>query len=119
MASGYEWYPTSWRNPVSMAEHSLSFAELPKTSCSFSSDSTYACCLRLTHDSVARRRQTNTRTDGTISLLRCMPGVQVIRPADGNETRAAWKVAMETTGCAYYPCIEPPNLSCIAFYKKK
>lgn len=29
--------------------------------------------------------------------MRCIPNVQVIRPADGNETAAAWKLALETT----------------------
>ena len=32
-----------------------------------------------------------------LASVRCMPNVQVIRPADGNETRAAWKLAMTTT----------------------
>lgn len=52
----------------------------------------------LTHDSVA------VGEDGPIhepveqlASLRCMPNVHVIRPADGNETRAAWKVAMRST----------------------
>lgn len=32
-----------------------------------------------------------------LASVRCMPNVQVIRPADGNETRAAWKIAMTST----------------------
>jgi transketolase len=30
--------------------------------------------------------------------LRAIPGLTVIRPADANETAAAWKVALETKG---------------------
>ncbi|POD89095.1 Transketolase [Lactiplantibacillus plantarum subsp. plantarum] len=32
-----------------------------------------------------------------LASLRCMPNVQVIRPADGNETSAAWEQALRTT----------------------
>ena len=39
-----------------------------------------------------------------------MPGVQVIRPADGNETRAAWKVAMETTDAPTILVLSRQNL---------
>src|SRR5699024_1854306 len=31
-----------------------------------------------------------------LATLRAMPGLSVIRPADGNETNAAWRLAMET-----------------------
>src|SRR5699024_11155700 len=31
-----------------------------------------------------------------LASLRAMPGLSVIRPADGNETNAAWRLAMET-----------------------
>jgi transketolase len=33
-----------------------------------------------------------------IESLRAMPGLTVIRPADANETRVAWQVALEQTG---------------------
>ncbi|MGC6767960.1 transketolase [Enterococcus sp. LJL51] len=51
----------------------------------------------LTHDSVAVGEDGPTHEPVEhLASLRCMPNVQVIRPADGNEMRAAWKIAMET-----------------------
>ncbi|MFR3684332.1 MAG: transketolase [Enterococcus sp.] len=51
----------------------------------------------LTHDSVAVGEDGPTHEPiEQLASLRCMPNVQVIRPADGNETRAAWKIAMQT-----------------------
>lgn len=51
----------------------------------------------LTHDSVAVGEDGPTHEPiEQLASLRCMPNVQVIRPADGNETRAAWKLAMQT-----------------------
>src|SRR5690625_3403847 len=32
-----------------------------------------------------------------LAAFRAMPGLSVIRPADGNETQAAWRLAMEST----------------------
>ena len=32
-----------------------------------------------------------------LAALRAMPNLSVIRPADGNETAAAWKLAIEST----------------------
>lgn len=52
----------------------------------------------LTHDSVAVGEDGPTHEPiEQLASLRCMPNVQVLRPADGNETRAAWKLAMTTT----------------------
>lgn len=52
----------------------------------------------LTHDSVAVGEDGPTHEPiEQLASVRCMPGVQVIRPADGNETVAAWKIAMTTT----------------------
>lgn len=49
----------------------------------------------LTHDSVAVGEDGPTHEPiEQLASLRCMPGVQVIRPADGNETVAAWKIAV-------------------------
>ncbi|WP_314062390.1 transketolase [uncultured Vagococcus sp.] len=49
----------------------------------------------LTHDSVAVGEDGPTHEPiEQLASLRCLPNVQVIRPADGNETVAAWKVAM-------------------------
>lgn len=52
----------------------------------------------LTHDSVAVGEDGPTHEPiEQLASIRCIPNVQVIRPADGNETRGAWKVAMTTT----------------------
>ncbi|MEQ6207657.1 transketolase-like TK C-terminal-containing protein, partial [Enterococcus mundtii] len=52
----------------------------------------------LTHDSVAVGEDGPTHEPvEQLASVRSMPGVHVLRPADGNETRAAWKVAMESS----------------------
>ncbi|MHC5247855.1 transketolase [Enterococcus sp. LJL90] len=52
----------------------------------------------LTHDSVAVGEDGPTHEPvEQLASVRSMPNVQVIRPADGNETVAAWKIAMKTT----------------------
>lgn len=52
----------------------------------------------LTHDSVAVGEDGPTHEPiEQLASVRCIPNVQVIRPADGNETAAAWKLATETT----------------------
>ncbi|MGX7203639.1 transketolase [Enterococcus pingfangensis] len=51
----------------------------------------------LTHDSVAVGEDGPTHEPiEQLASVRCMPNVQVIRPADGNETSAAWLKALET-----------------------
>lgn len=51
----------------------------------------------LTHDSIAVGEDGPTHEPiEQLASVRCMPNVQVIRPADGNETSAAWKMALET-----------------------
>ena len=51
----------------------------------------------LTHDSVAVGKDGPTHEPiEQLASLRTIPNVQVLRPADGNETSAAWKVALET-----------------------
>ncbi|PTQ83948.1 transketolase [Trichococcus patagoniensis] len=51
----------------------------------------------LTHDSVAVGEDGPTHEPiEQLASLRCMPNVHVIRPADGNETVAAWKIAMQS-----------------------
>ena len=65
----------------------------------------------LTHDSVAVGEDGPTHEPiEQLASVRCMPGVQVIRPADGNETRAAWKVAMETTDAPTILVLSRQNL---------
>lgn len=52
----------------------------------------------LTHDSIAVGEDGPTHEPiEQLASLRCMPNVQVIRPADGNETSAAWEQALKTT----------------------
>lgn len=52
----------------------------------------------LTHDSIAVGEDGPTHEPiEQLASLRCMPNVQVIRPADGNETSAAWQQALLTT----------------------
>ncbi|AST91969.1 MULTISPECIES: transketolase [Sutcliffiella] len=51
-----------------------------------------------THDSIAVGEDGPTHEPiEQLPSLRCMPNLSVIRPADGNETAAAWRVAMEST----------------------
>lgn len=51
----------------------------------------------LTHDSVAVGEDGPTHEPiEQLASVRCMPNVQVIRPADGNETSAAWAQALNT-----------------------
>src|SRR5690625_2939224 len=51
-----------------------------------------------THDSIAVGEDGPTHEPvEQLAAFRAMPGVSVIRPADGNETQAAWRLAMEST----------------------
>ncbi|MCF6410752.1 transketolase [Pseudalkalibacillus salsuginis] len=51
-----------------------------------------------THDSIAVGEDGPTHEPiEQLASLRCMPGLSTIRPADGNETAAAWKLAIEST----------------------
>lgn len=52
----------------------------------------------LTHDSIAVGEDGPTHEPvEQLAGLRAIPNLNTIRPADGNETRAAWKVAIEAT----------------------
>jgi len=52
----------------------------------------------LTHDSVGLGEDGPTHQPVEhLASLRAMPNLQVIRPADANETAAAWRMAMERT----------------------
>ncbi|MGX6978679.1 transketolase [Vagococcus elongatus] len=52
----------------------------------------------LTHDSVAVGEDGPTHEPiEQLSSLRSMPNVNVVRPADGNEVREAWKLAVQST----------------------
>lgn len=51
-----------------------------------------------THDSIAVGEDGPTHEPvEQLAGLRAMPNLSVIRPADGNETAAAWKIAVEST----------------------
>ncbi len=51
-----------------------------------------------THDSIAVGEDGPTHEPvEQLASLRAMPNLSVIRPADGNETQAAWRLAMEST----------------------
>src|SRR5699024_879934 len=51
-----------------------------------------------THDSIAVGEDGPTHeTVEQLASLRAMPHLSVIRPADGNETNAAWRLALEST----------------------
>ncbi|MEW9050022.1 MAG: transketolase [Neobacillus sp.] len=51
-----------------------------------------------THDSIAVGEDGPTHEPvEQLAALRAMPGLSIIRPADGNETSAAWKLAIEST----------------------
>ncbi len=53
----------------------------------------------LTHDSVAVGEDGPTHEPVEhLAALRAMPGLSVVRPGDGNETAAAWKIALESKG---------------------
>ncbi|WP_053219572.1 transketolase [Virgibacillus senegalensis] len=52
----------------------------------------------LTHDSIAVGEDGPTHEPiEQLASLRAMPNLSVIRPADGNETSAAWRLALEST----------------------
>ncbi|MCM3728180.1 transketolase [Neobacillus cucumis] len=51
-----------------------------------------------THDSIAVGEDGPTHEPiEQLAALRVMPGLSVIRPADGNESSAAWRIALEST----------------------
>ncbi|WP_071394624.1 transketolase [Bacillus tuaregi] len=51
-----------------------------------------------THDSIAVGEDGPTHEPiEQLSALRAMPNLSVVRPADGNETAAAWRLAIEST----------------------
>ncbi len=51
-----------------------------------------------THDSIAVGEDGPTHEPvEQLAALRAMPGISIIRPADGNEVAAAWKAALEST----------------------
>jgi transketolase len=56
-------------------------------------------CFVFTHDSVGVGEDGPTHQPVEhLATLRAIPGLQVIRPADANETSAAWSAVLETNG---------------------
>lgn len=52
----------------------------------------------LTHDSIAVGEDGPTHEPvEQLAAFRAMPGISVLRPADGNEVAASWRLAMEST----------------------
>lgn len=73
----------------------------------------------LTHDSIAVGEDGPTHEPiEQLASLRCMPNVQVIRPADGNETVAAWKLAVTTKDAPTVLVLSRQNLPVIAGTKE-
>ncbi|WP_431801321.1 transketolase [Halobacillus andaensis] len=66
----------------------------------------------LTHDSVAVGEDGPTHEPVEhLASLRAMPNLSVLRPADGNETSAAWRVALESNNTPHVLVLTRQNLS--------
>ncbi|WP_147803893.1 transketolase [Alkalicoccus halolimnae] len=73
-----------------------------------------------THDSVAVGEDGPTHQPvEQLAAIRAMPNVNVIRPADGNETAAAWQVAMTSTATPTALILSRQNLQTIPGSKEK
>lgn len=74
----------------------------------------------LTHDSVAVGKDGPTHEPiEQLASLRTIPNVQLFRPADGNETSAAWKVALETLDKPTILVLSRQNLDTLPISKEK
>lgn len=74
----------------------------------------------LTHDSVAVGKDGPTHEPiEQLASLRTIPNIQVFRPADGNETSAAWKVALETLDKPTILVLSRQNLDTLPISKEK
>ena len=63
-----------------------------------------------THDSIGLGEDGPTHQPVEhLAALRAIPGLDVVRPADANETVAAWKAILENTGNARRPGPDPPE----------
>ena len=73
-----------------------------------------------THDSVAVGEDGPTHEPiEHLPSFRAMPNLSVIRPADGNETYAAWKVALESEGTPTVLALSRQNLTTLPTSKEK
>ncbi|ATP36403.1 transketolase [Ligilactobacillus salivarius] len=74
----------------------------------------------LTHDSVAVGKDGPTHEPiEQLASLRTIPNIQLFRPADGNETSAAWKVALETLDKPTILVLSRQNLDTLPISKEK
>lgn len=65
----------------------------------------------LTHDSIAVGEDGPTHEPiEQLSSFRSMPNLILIRPADGNEVRAAWEIALKSTNCPTMLVLSRQNL---------
>ncbi|WP_281243076.1 transketolase-like TK C-terminal-containing protein, partial [Anaerobacillus alkalilacustris] len=73
-----------------------------------------------THDSVAVGEDGPTHQPiEQLASLRALPNINVIRPADGNETAAAWRLAVESTTTPTALILSRQNLPTIAGTKER
>ncbi|WP_405157033.1 transketolase [Paenibacillus sp. FSL K6-0108] len=73
-----------------------------------------------THDSIAVGEDGPTHQPvEQLASLRAMPNISVIRPADGNETVAAWRIAMESSGTPTALVLSRQNLATITGTKEQ
>ncbi|WP_239455560.1 transketolase [Nocardioides gilvus] len=64
-----------------------------------------------THDSIGLGEDGPTHQPiEHLAALRAIPGLDVVRPADGNETAAAWKAVIENTGRPAGLCLTRQNV---------
>lgn len=74
----------------------------------------------LTHDSIAVGEDGPTHEPiEQLASLRAMPNLNVIRPADGNETSAAWEIAVRSENRPTALVLSRQNLSVIAGTEEK
>jgi transketolase len=75
------------------------FSDYMKPSIRLAALSQAKCVFIFTHDSVGVGEDGPTHQPvDQLAMLRAIPGLQVIRPADANETAAAWRAAVEHNG---------------------
>ncbi|OZU90229.1 transketolase [Virgibacillus indicus] len=73
-----------------------------------------------THDSIAVGEDGPTHEPVEhLAALRAMPGLSLIRPADGNETQAAWRLALESTDTPTALVLTRQNLPTLEGTKEK
>ncbi len=77
----------------------LVFSDYMRPAIRLAALSQYSSIFVFTHDSIAVGEDgpTHEPVEQTMSL-RLIPGLNVIRPADANETRDAWKIALTASG---------------------